>query len=196
MKDVAAAVAIVLVFINYIPYVRNIIRGKTHPHIYSWFLWTLITLIVFALQVSDHAGPGAFVTLAAGMFSLTVLILGFRLGKKNITRSDTAILIITFIAIGLWIFAKQPALSAILVTFADLLAFIPTIRKSWHQPNTETLFLYAMNTLRFVLVLYALQNYTIPTALNPASWLVANSLFSLMLIIRRRTLAGQVTLRV
>jgi len=196
MKDVAAAVAIALVFINYLPYVRNVIRGKTHPHIYSWFLWTLITTIVFALQVSDRAGPGAFVTLAAGMFSLTVLVLGFRLGKKNITRSDTGILIITLIAVGLWIFAKQPVISAILVTFADLLAFVPTIRKSWHQPNTETLFLYAMNTLRFVLVLYALQNYTIPTTLNPASWLVANSLFSLMLIIRRRTLAGQVPTRV
>ena len=196
MKDVAAAVAIVFVFINYIPYVRNIIRGKTHPHIYSWFLWTLITIIVFALQVSDRAGPGAFVTLAAGMFSLTVLILGFRLGKKNITRSDTAILIITLIAVGFWLVAKQPALSAVLVTFADLLAFVPTIRKSWHQPNTETLFLYAMNTLRFILVLLALQNYSILTALNPTSWLLANALFSLMLIIRRRTLAEQVSPRV
>jgi len=49
-KNILGIIATVLVFIGYIPYLRDIVKGKTKPHIYSWFLWCFVTLIAFALQ--------------------------------------------------------------------------------------------------------------------------------------------------
>lgn len=193
MKEVLAASAVVLTFAAYIPYFRDILRRKTHPHIYSWGLWGLLTLIIFALQASDNAGPGALVTLAAGLMCLGVIVLSLKFGIRDITNSDTVVLILTLVAIGLWLIADRPILSMLLVIVADLLAFIPTVRKSWNKPHTETLSLYATNTFRFTLALLALETYTILTSLWIIVWIIANSLFSLMIIVRRRQAEALIT---
>lgn len=187
IKDLIGIIAIVLTFIGYVPYIRDIFKGKTKPHIYSWFLWGFVTTIAFALQLSGGAGIGAYVTLAAAVLCIVVFILGLRLkGKRDITLSDTLFLLLAFVALFLWLVAKQPVLSAILVTATDLLGFAPTIRKSWNNPHSETLSFYLLNSLRFLLAVLALQQYSIITALYPITWMIANGLFGVLLMIRRR----------
>lgn len=187
VKTIIGIFAVILTFLGYIPYIRDILKNKTHPHVYSWFLWGFVTMIAFALQISDHAGPGAFVTLAAAFLCGVVFILSiFKKGKKDIVSRDTFCFILAFIALGLWFIAKQPVLSAILTTLTDILGFIPTIRKSWSKPYSETLSFYLLNAVRFFLALFALERYTIITALYPFTWLLGNGLFALMLFIRRK----------
>lgn len=187
IKNIIGVVAVILVFLGYIPYFRDMIRGQTVPHMYSWILWGVVTSLVFALQVSGKAGMGAFVTLSAAL--MCVFVVGISLvrhkGKRDITRSDTLFLILAFISLGVWFIAKQPILSAILATTTDLLGFIPTIRKSWYKPFSETLSMNILNTVRFALAIFALHTYTLVTALYPISWVIANGLFALMLIVRR-----------
>jgi len=188
IKNIIGVFALILVFIGYIPYVQDVIKGKTIPHIYSWFLWGFVTLIAFALQVSDKAGVGAFVTLAAAIMCGVVIALSFVVhkGKRDITKLDTIFLLLAFVSLGFWLIAKQPVISAILATTTDLLGFAPTIRKSWNKPFSETLSLYSLNTFRFGLAALSLQHYSIITALYPISWCIANGLFAVMLIIRRK----------
>jgi hypothetical protein len=186
-KNIIGTFAVLLTFISYIPYTRDIIKGKTKPHIYSWFLWGFVTLIAFALQLSDNAGPGAFVTLTAALLCSVVIILSFvKKGNSEIVLLDTLFLILAFIALALWLVAKQPLLSIILVTVVDLLGFLPTVRKSWNKPYSETLSFYWANTFRFLLATIALTRYTVITALYPISWMAINGLFALMLIWRRK----------
>ncbi len=189
IKNIVGIVATALVFVGYVPYLRDVIKGKTKPHVYSWFLWCFVTLIAFGLQFSDGAGPGAMVTLAAGLMCGVVLLFG--LGKKSqvsIVPIDTVFLVLALIALGLWLFAKQPVLSAILITAIDVLGFVPTVRKSWHQPHSETLSFYALNSVRFALAVLALQHYSLVTALYPVTWLLGNGLFGLFLVVQRKRL--------
>jgi uncharacterized protein with PQ loop repeat len=187
MKEIIGIIAVLLTFVGYIPYIRDILKGKTKPHVYTWFIWGLVTAIAFGLQISADAGPGAFTTLAAAIVCFVIFGFGLRQGERNITPSDTVFLILSLIALVLWIFAKQPVLSVILVSSIDMLGFAPTIRKSWHRPYEETLISYEINTLRFSLALLALNQYTLVTALYPITWIIANGLFSIYLIIRRKS---------
>lgn len=187
LKNLIGVLAVFLVFIGYLPYLVDIKKGKTKPHIYSWFLWAFVTFIAFALQYTAGAGPGGFVTLAASFMCALVMIFGFIYKTKvQIKKIDSLFLFFAFVALGLWLFAKQPVLSAILTTLIDLLGFAPTIRKSWHQPYTETISFYFFNSLRFFLAILALQTYTFVTTFYPAAWLLGNGLFALFLIYRRR----------
>jgi len=187
IKSILGVVATGLVFLGYVPYLRDIVRGKTKPHMYSWFLWGFVTFIVFALQVSDGAGTGAFVTLAAALMCVVVMVMGFFYKSRvEVTKIDTVFLVLTLIALGLWLIAKQPVLSAILATVIDVLGFAPTVRKSWNRPYTETLVFYYLNSFRFGLAVVSLQRYSLVTALYPITWLAANALFALMLVARRR----------
>ncbi len=189
IKNIIGIVAVVLTFAGYVPYLRDITKGKTKPHIYSWFLWGFVTLIAFALQVAGKAGAGSLITLAAALMCIAVIFLGYKFhSQSDITKTDTIFFILSFIALGIWVFAKQPVISVILVTTIDLLGFVPTIRKSWNKPYTETLSFYFANTLRFALGILALYQYTIITSLYPITWLMANGLFAVMLIVRRKQL--------
>ncbi|MEK7571820.1 MAG: hypothetical protein AAB553_06110 [Patescibacteria group bacterium] len=190
IKNTIGIIAISLTFFGYIPYIRDTLKGKTKPHIYSWFIWASIGAIAFALQLSGGAGIGGFVTLTAVIIACIIFILGLRSGKKDITKFDTLCLVFALLALLIWIFAKQPVFSAVLLTAIEVVAFIPTIRKSWNNPHSETLSFYLMNTLRFTLAIIALQNYSILTTLYPAVWLLGNGAFSIILIVRRKQLAN------
>jgi hypothetical protein len=187
VKNILGIVATILVFLGYIPYLRDIQKGKTKPHVYSWLVAGFVTLIIFSLQVSNGAGAGSLVTLAAGTMCLCVIVLGFV--HKSIVKIvwiDTVFLILAFLALVLWLVAKQPVLSAVLATAIEFLGFVPTIRKSWHKPFTETLQFYYLNTLRFSFALFALQRYTIVTTIYPIIWILFNGFFALMLVMRRK----------
>lgn len=152
-------------------------------------MWGFVTFIAFSLQIYGKAGTGAYVTLAAALMCLTVITLGFKYkSTSDITKIDILFFLSAFVALGLWLFAKQPILSIILTTIIDLLGFAPTIRKSWHKPYTETLSFYYLNTLRFGLAVFSLNRYTIITALYPITWCLANGLFAIMLVSRRKQL--------
>lgn len=191
VKNILGYVATCLVFVSYIPYFRDTLSGKTKPHPYTWFLWSFITLIVFMLQFLGGAGSGSFVTLAAAIMCMAVLLLViFQKNKIKIIKTDAIFLILALIALGLWLIAKQLTFSVILLTTTDLFAFFPTIRKSWSKPYTETLLFYLLETFRFGLAIIALQKYSIVTSLYPVTWLSVEFLFAVMLIYRRKQVSS------
>ena len=190
IKPILSVVAILLAIVGYIPYFRDILRGKTTPHVYTWFIWGFITLIVFAQQKSFGGGVGSWVSLVV-IRSIFVFILGMKNGKKDITKTDTLFFVLALAALLLWLVAKQPILSAVLISSIDMLGFVPTLRKSWNKPYSETLFTYKIGAFRHCLTFLALEQYSIMTWLNPVSWIFANTLFSIILIVRRKKI-GQV----
>lgn len=188
LKTIISIIAILLTFTAYIPYIRNTFQGKTTPHVYTWFIWGLVTAIAYGLQVNAGAGVGSWVTLAVCVMCFFVFIISLGNGKKDITAVDTIFFILSFLALFLWLIAKKPVISVILVSSIDMLGFVPTIRKSWLRPYSETLFLYELNAFRHGLSLLALQQYSIVTWLYPLTWMFANGSFSLLLIFRRMQL--------
>lgn len=191
LKQLLSVIAVVLTFVSYVPYYRDIIRKKTHPHVYTWSLWALLTVLIIALQIKGGAGPAIFVTAAAGLLCIGVIVLSLRTGKKDITLSDKVVAILGLVAIGFWLIIDQPVVSIILVVIADMLAFIPTVRKSWNKPYSETLSLYVTNTLRFSLALVAVKEYTILSTLWIFAWVLANGSFSIMLVYRRKRVTAK-----
>lgn len=186
-KNILSILAVILTFIGYVPYIRSIIQKKTKPHIYSWFVWTLDGFIIFGLQITHGAGPSSFVAFSAGLLALTVILLTIvHKGKSDITLTDTMFTILALLALGIWLIAKQPLLSAVLIMLVDVLGFVPTIRKSWWKPYSENATFYIVNSIRFCIALFALKEYSIITVLYPGIWFLGNVLFTGMLFSRRK----------
>lgn len=175
----------VLVFVGYAPYIRDIVKHKTHPHVFTWIVWTLATAITSGLQIYGGAGVGVWATISITFVCFSIFILSLFYGTKDITKSDALFLVLALLSLGLWIFAKQPVLSIILIVTTDILGFIPTVRKSWNQPYSETLSTYQITAFRHGLSIFALQQFNILTVLYPIAWVAANAAFSVMLMIRR-----------
>jgi hypothetical protein len=189
MKIILSVLAACIAIYSYIPYVRNILRGKTKPHIFSWFIWSLLTGIGFFAQLSDHGGPGAWVSglTAAICFGIFVLA-ALRRGEKEIAMIDWMCLIGALAALGLWAATDTPLFSVILITIIDALGFMPTFRKTYHKPDSETALTYGLSALKFVFAIAALDNISLITTLYPASLVVMNGLFVIMISIRSQQL--------
>jgi len=188
-KTIISFIAIILIFAGYFPYLRDTIRGKTRPHVFSYLLWTLITFIIFALQIKSGGGIGSWITFVLGFVIFVTFLISLKNGKRDIKKIDYLFLILTLLSIPLWLLAKQPVLSAILPSTVDMLAFAPAVRKSWVDPWSETLSLYTITALRHGLAIVALVQINIVTALFPATWTIANLLFAIMLVYRRKLLS-------
>jgi len=187
-KVVLGLIATLIAFIGYAPYFRDIISSKTKPHAFTWLVWTIMLGIAFAGQVSDNAGSGAWVTGFSMVICLIIFLVGLKYGKRNIVAIDWVLLAAAVIAILLWYLTKGPLLSVILVTMADILGFLPTVRKSLLRPYEETASTYFLGTAKYIVSIFALNNISIVTALYPSYLIFANTAFAIMLLVRRKQL--------
>lgn len=182
MKETIAIIAAVLAVIGNVPYMREVIRGTVRPHAYTWFVWTIVSLVVFFGQVAKGAGIGALPTAASEIFTVIIFLLSLRHGFERVTKIDTVFLIIALLGLIPWALTSDPTLSVITVVGIDVVAFIPTLRKTWQEPKTETPLLYALNVVRHSLALFALQAYNIATVLHSVTMIITNTLMTLFII--------------
>lgn len=173
-------------FIAYIPYFRDIFRGKTKPHAFTWLIFSVLTIIGFAAQIYDGAGAGAWITLVSAIACTLIFILSIKVGNWSYSRFDWLCLISSLAGIPLWILTETPLWSVILITGIDVIACLPTLRKAWNLPQEETPSSWLMNSLKFIPAVLALDNISVITALYPSCLILINFIIFLIIISRSR----------
>jgi hypothetical protein len=169
-----------------IPYIRDVLKGTTRPHLFTWLVWSLMTSMAFLAQVIGGGGPGAWVTGCVAALATVVFVLSISHGETRRTRLDWLSLGGCGIAAIAWLLTSDPTLSVVLVTAIDATAFAPTLRKSWMKPREETLVTHALSMIKHGLSIIALTRLSIVTGLYPATLLVMNVFLVTLLVTRRR----------
>lgn len=186
-KEILGIIAIILWFIAYVPYFKDMFAGRTKPHVFSRFLRWLNALIIFFAQQRDHGGPGTWPTFFS--WCISFLIAGYAIfhgGKKLITKIDIFFFIAAIIAVWLRIMTDTPLYSVILLALSDTLAYIPTFRKCRKEPFSETMNIYLISIVKLIVMLFALTHYTFITTLDASLWLFLDISFVIYLYIRRK----------
>lgn len=178
MKETIGLIAVFLSIIGHLPYITDILKGKTKPHIFTWIVWAVVTIIAFVGQWQKGGGAGAWTTAVTGLITILIAILAIRNGSKEITKADKISFTIALLSIIPWYFTKDPTISIIIITLIDVFAFFPTVRKTIHDPTSETLFTYALNIFRHGLSVLALANYNLATYLYPVALLLMNAVMT------------------
>ena len=138
------------------------------------------------MSLLGGGGWGVLCLMASAIMVLFVFFLCFKYGTKNITKSDTVTLFIALLAMAVWWQTKDPVYAIIMVTVIDALGYIPTYRKSYAEPQSETPhFWFLMGTV-MVLVMLSNTEYSLLTMLYISVLAVANFGLFILLIIRLR----------
>ncbi|WP_020160925.1 hypothetical protein [Methylobacter marinus] len=193
-KEILSAVAIALTFAAFVPYIRTIISGATKPHVFSWIIWGATTFVVFLAQIEDKGGVGAWPIGVSGCITVFVAFLAYvKRADITITKTDWLFFTLAMSSLPLWYFSSDPLWAVVVLTTVDVLGFGPTFRKAYSFPHSESLLFFSLFVVRNILVMMALENYSITTVLFPAAVAVACMLLMAMIMYRRRaatTLAG------
>src|SRR5690242_4298915 len=93
MKEILASIAVLLAIAGNIPYLIDVIKKRVVPHPYTWFIWSIVSCVIFFGQVVKGAGVGALPTGASEFFTIVIFFFSLRYGFKNIVKKDTYFLV-------------------------------------------------------------------------------------------------------
>ena len=168
-------------------YIRGIFYSGTKPNLVSWFIWTLAPFIGVFLQLKAGAGLSTLSVFMAGFGPLLVLL--FSIFNKNaywkITRFDLTCGLISLLALVLYIFTHKLGISIFFAIFSDGLAAIPTIKKSWNFPETESSSTYLGGIINNTLSLLIIKNW-IFSIYSFSVYLIIINIIIISTIYRRR----------
>jgi len=186
IKTACGIIATIISVIAFFPYLKDIFKRKTHPHSYTWLIWTILQVTGVIAMFNSGAGIGVLPLAIGAFFCAYIFILSLKYGTKNITIFDTVCLIGALAAIGVYVFLHNPVLSVILITIIDFVGFLPTLRKAYVEPYSETLSLFLLGTVWSTFNIVAISTYSITTTLYPACILFANGVCCTVLWARRK----------
>lgn len=176
IKIILVVIASLLAFARNIPYLIDVAKGRVKPHPYTWFIWTIVSFVVFFGQLAKGAGLGAIPTAVSEGFTIIIFFFSLKYGFKNPPKVDKYFLALALLGLIPWLITKDPTISVITVVAIDLVAFVPTLRKTFFYPTSETPLLYGSNVLRHSLILSTLGAYNIATMLHSISMIITNSM--------------------
>ncbi len=171
IKVILGAVAAVLALFSSYLYIKDILRGNTKPHTYTWLIWAIVTVIAFCGQWVSGGGPGSWATGVAAIVTIATLLLSLHgnYGTKDITNFDKVCLVLAVVSILPWLLTDSVLWSVLLATFIDLIAFFPTMRKTWHAPQSESLGSMYADAVKHALSTFSMSSYSLVTVIYPLS---------------------------
>lgn len=189
-KETLSAIAIAITFIAFYPYIGSILKGIVRPHVFSWVIWGSTTFVIFLAQLQDNGGVGAWPIGVSGIITIFIALLAYlKRADISITRMDWLFFIAAISSLPVWYLTSDPLWAVVILTTVDVLGFGPTIRKAYSQPHSESMLFFALFAGRNIIVILALENYSVTTVLFPAVIAMACILLLAMIIYRRRALA-------
>ncbi len=184
-KVILALISTILGLICFIPYFRDIFQRKTKPHAYTWFIWTITQGTAVAGIFHGGGGIGALGFVFGTLSGFAVFLISLKYGTKNITKIDTAVLVVALFAIFVWWKLHDPVAAVILISAIDGLGYLPSIRKSFHEPWSETVITWIGFIIANTIALLALREYNLLTVCYIITITIANALLAFMCIVRR-----------
>lgn len=181
-KTLLTIVAILFALLAYINYFRDIFRGKTKPHAFTWLIWCVMSTVAFFSQVSDGGGVGTWVLAFTALVDFAIFTASVFKGKTDITNMDWFCLMGAFLGVALFTFNDDPPMSLVIISAVDIIGFIPTVRKSMTKPYQETVVTFGFTSLKYLFAIMALENYTFTTVYYPAVVCLMNALFVIFLL--------------
>lgn len=148
-------------FIGATSYLLSTLKGKTKPNKVTWFLWALAPMIAFSAQIKQGVGWIALTTFMAGFNPILIFIASF-VNKKSqwkISRLDITCGFLAVIGLLLWKVTQVPNLAILFSIIADGLAAVPTIVKSYTNPETENPNAYTVAAISGIIALLTIKTW-------------------------------------
>ena len=172
------------------PYLKGVLKKETQPHEFTWLIWAITQGTATAGLWVGGGGIGAIYLTISTLLVTLIFLLSLKGGKKHITKSDIVVLIAALIGIGIWAVLDNPVLAVLLMSCIDVAGYIPTFRKSYSYPWTETALFWGLSGAANLFSIMALESYNLLTLSYLVTLLVGNTSLFVFLLIRRRSISN------
>ncbi len=167
-------------------YIRDTLRGETSPNRVTWSLWGVEGVLGFGVEVQQHVGIASLMTLMLGLVPCAIVVASFK-NSHAVWKIGVFDIVCGAIAIAgrvFWAFVNDPTVARVSFVCADTVAALPTLRKSWHAPSTESSRVFVMGCINCVITVLTLKVFTTAGVLYPGCVAVTDFVMSALIISR------------
>ena len=190
LQIILAGISSVIGILCFLPYIRDIFTGTTRPHRYTWFIWAVLQAVAAAAMWSAGAGWAIASSVIGVVLCGFIFFLSFRHGAEHITGFDKICLLGALIALAAYALLRDPLLSIMAATLTDVIGFLPTLRKAYREPLTETASTHLMSGASSAFAIAALAHVTVTTCLYLFAVMIMDASCGLIVLVRKRMLVG------
>ncbi len=144
-----------LATLSVVPYIRNIIRGKTKPRIVSWVVWAILLGLTSIVSWQEGQVASAVLATTSTLACVIITTLAVRYTTFTLTRLERYTLLGALIGVVLWLVFDDPMLVLLAALTVDAIAYLPTYVNGWQNPHHESLSMFVVSTIGSSLVLAA-----------------------------------------
>ena len=189
-RDALGLLSVALAILAAIIYIAQTLRGEVRPHPLSWFLFGILSLTGYLVQRDEGARQGSWTLMAMTVICFLFVAASVARGERSFSRREWAFAVAGGAVFVVYLFTRQSNVAAALTTLVDALGYGPTFVRGWSQPKKDSVASFALNGIKFVPSLMAMDPLSFATSFYPATLLVLNAAVAIMLVMRRGTLDG------
>jgi hypothetical protein len=165
-------------------YIRDTLRGDTSPNRVTWSLWGVEGVLAFFVEIQQHVGLASLMTLMLGLVPCAVVVASFR--NRNavwkLGAFDAVCGAVSVAGLVFWAFVNEPTVALVSFVVADQMAALPTVRKSWLAPSTESPRLFFLGSTNCAITVLTLTKLTTAGVLFPGCILVTDLIVGLLIV--------------
>jgi hypothetical protein len=158
-------------------YLRDTLRGTTQPNRVTWLLWAIAPLLAAGVEFRAGVGLRTLTTFMIGFMPLLVFAASFHnpLAVWKIHRLDYLCGGLSIAGTLAWFIVQSGVVAIAAAIVADFLAGVPTLIKSWKNPESESATSYVGAVLSTAILLLTVRTWTTEVAAFPTFILVVAS---------------------
>ena len=176
-----------LIAIEFIPYIRDILRGKTKPQRTTWFIFLLLGGIAFFSQLAKGATNSLWLPGIITIGVSVTFLLSLWFGVGGFQKKDYIVLVLTLLGLIAWYFTKEAAIALYIVILIDAAGTYLTVEKAYHHPETETILLWILSSLGGFFAMLAVGQWNIILLSYPLFIFLADASVVTAILLGKRT---------
>jgi len=185
VRESLAIIGALIAVFSTVPYLIDIVKGKTKPNIVSWFTWTLLTGIAASAAFVAGELRTALFLFASSISTGLVVLLGLKYGIAKFSRFDAFCQIGAIAGLVLWLVFNSPTIGIVVPLTIDFIVMLPTLRHAWLQPYEETWQTFLIGTIAPFFTILSLTAYNIPSLAFPLYLVLANGSITFAILYQR-----------
>ncbi len=168
-------------------YIHSMFKGEAKPNRISWLMWAIAPFIATWAGFSSGVRWAILPVFMSGFSPFLIFLFSF-ISKKaywKLEAFDYMCALFSGFALVLWTLTKNADIAIIFAILSDGAAAIPTISKSWTNPETENMFPFVGGLFSAIAAFFVIQEWKF-SAYAFLTYLVIVNIILLISINRRK----------
>ncbi len=191
MKPLFLAISTIAAVITPIIGISSILRGDFRPQRMTRFLIFLISLLFVGTLFAQGDRNGIVIAGVQLVGGGIIFLLSLKKGIGGYSGMDIVVFLMTIASLVIWKRTDNALVGLMMSILTDIIAFTPTIVKTWNLPHTEEWRFYLSDVVASTFSILSIAAYSLETLAFPVYILAINTMSVVMILGRRKVLAAR-----